>query len=115
MTEKTLTNRLISGKIIITALTFGAAGWLVLTVGIFIPIIGTEVFADPHELFITLGAALTGPIGGALVALLADSARPLSNFKTFAIIAHILGGLWMGFAYKTLVYRRLKIPLLLAG
>lgn len=115
MTEKSSPNRLISRPVIIAALAFGVAGWLTLKAGIFIPIIGTEVYADLHELFITLGAALSGPIGGAATALIADSARPPSDFKAVAIIAHILGGLWMGFAYKTLVYRRLKIPLLLAG
>lgn len=83
--------------------------------GIFIPIIGTEVNAAPHELFITLGAALTGPVGGALIALIADSARPISDFKPVAMVAHILGSLWMGLAYKHLVYRKLKYPLLLAG
>ena len=115
MAEKPSPNQLISGRIVITALLFGGAGWLVLSAGLLIPIIGTEVNADPHELFITLGAALTGPIGGAVVAFIADSARPSSNFKAIIILVHILGGLWMGLSYKTLVYQRLKMPLLLAG
>ena len=107
--------RLISRRIFFTALAFGFTGWLTLKAGIFIPIIGMEVYADLHELFITLGAALSGPIGGALTALIADSARPDSDFKTFAIVAHVVGGLWMGFAYKYLIYSRMKMPYLLAG
>jgi len=115
MTKKSAFNQFLSKKIIITALAFGAAGWLVLSVGLFIPVIGTEVNTDPHELFVTLGAALTGPVGAAMVALIADSARPQTATKPIAIIGHVLGGLWMGFVYKTLVYQRLKMPLLLAG
>ena len=115
MEEKTTFHRLVSRPVIISALAFGAAGWLTLKAGIFIPIIGTEVNADLHELFITLGAALSGPIGGAATAVIADSARPSSDFKSVAMIAHLVGGLWMGVGYKTLVYRRLKMPALLAG
>ncbi len=115
MTENSPPNRLISGKIIFAALVFGAAGWLVLAVGLFIPIIGTGINADPHELFITLGAAFTGPIGGLVVAFIADSARQASPLKPLLIIGHLLGGLWMGVAYKTLVFRRLQMPLLPVG
>ena len=115
MNQKIPFDRLLSRQVIITALAFGAAGWLTLKAGIYIPIIGTEVTADLHEMFITLGAALSGPLGGMAAAFIADSARPASNFKTVAIIAHVLGGLWMGAAYKLLVYRRMKMPVLLAG
>ena len=115
MAEKASFHRLVSRPVIISALAFGATGWMTLKAGIFIPIIGTEVYADLHELFITLGSALSGPIGGVVTALIADSARPASDFKPVAMIAHLVGGLWMGVAYKTLVYRRLKMPALLAG
>ena len=49
---------------------FGAAAFLVRWAGLTIPIIG-EVNIDPREMFVTLGAALTGPVGGLVIGFLA--------------------------------------------
>ena len=58
------------------ALFFGAAALAIVLGGLTIPIAGTEVVTDPRELFTVLGAALTGPVGGLIIGLLAGIAEP---------------------------------------
>lgn len=106
----------ISKAALLTALGFGMAALIVRAAGLRIPVVGTHVVSDPRELFVSLGAALTGPVGGMLCGLMANN---WFSEDSIAIIsdcsAHILGGLWMGLAYKNLVYARLKMPSLLLG
>jgi hypothetical protein len=106
----------ISKTALLTALGFGLAALLVRAANLRIPVVGTHVVSDPRELFVILGAALSGPIGGVLCGLMANN---WFNEDSIALIsdcsAHILGGLWMGLAYKNLVYARLKMPSLLLG
>ena len=64
--------RFFSVRILVTAVGFGVAGGLLLLAGLTIPIIGTQISIDPHEIFITLGAAFAGPVGGAITALISD-------------------------------------------
>lgn len=113
--DKLALGRLCSRRALIAAAIFGVAGWLVLAVELFVPIMGTQVNADPHEIFVTLGSAFTGPVGSLIVALIAESGRPRSASWPIIVLGHLAGGLWMGFSYKLLVYRRLTMPLLLAG
>ena len=60
----------ISKKIIATALIFGAATLTITEMGFMIPVIGSTAHTDPRELFLTLGAALSGPIGGIVIGLM---------------------------------------------
>ena len=116
MNERQTDNVLVSKTIILTALGFGLAALIVRAAGLRIPVFGTHIVSDPREFFVTLGGALTGPAGGVLCGLMANN---WFNEDSIALIsdssAHILGGLWMGLAYKNLVYARLKMPSLLLG
>lgn len=105
----------ISKECMVTALVFGAAALLVIWAKLFIPIPGTEAVTDPRELFVTVGAGLTGPIGGVLIGLMAGLLDPTPGWKLIVILAHAAGGAWMGFAYKKLVYERLQMPAMLLG
>ncbi|MBI2954187.1 MAG: GAF domain-containing protein [Chloroflexi bacterium] len=95
------------------ATIFGLGALAVVAAGLTIPIPGTDVVTDPRELFATIGAALTGPIGGVIVGILAGIREPVVVLPS--VIAHVLGGLWMGFAYRLLVYERLQTPRRFAG
>jgi hypothetical protein len=46
---------------------FSATAFLVRWAGLVIPVIGSEVNIDPREILVTLGAALTGPVGGLVI------------------------------------------------
>ncbi len=107
----------ISKRGLITTLAFGTAALLVMVTGLLIPVYGESIQIDPRELFVTLGSALTGPIGGIIIGFMAQSWFIGTNwsFRTVSMIIHILGGVWMGFSYKKLVHDKLKMPWLLLG
>ena len=76
--------------------------------------------SDPREVFTTLGAGLTGPLGGVIVGLFAGIGEafigiPEGRIPLASLVAHIAGGLWMGWAYKKLVYTRMQMPQLVLG
>lgn len=96
------------------AVLFGAVALLVVLAGLTIPIAGTSVVTDPREIFTTLGSALSGPVGGVLVGVLAGIREP-DGMAGPSLLAHVLGCVWVGWAYKHLVYRRLAMPALLLG
>ena len=107
----------LSRRGIITALGFGAAALMVMAAGLLIPVYGEAIRIDPRELFVTLGSALTGPIGGIIIGFMAHSwfAGEDWYFRIVSITIHVLGGLWMGISYKKLVHEKLKMPWLLLG
>ncbi len=110
----------VSLAVVVTALVFGALALSIVLAELIIPIPGTGVVTDPRELFTTIGAALTGPLGGLVVGILAGAGEaflgdPGSRIPLASLIAHIAGGLWMGFAYKKLVYERIEMPGMLLG
>ena len=93
---------------------FGLAALAVVTAGIVLPLPGIEVVTDPREIFTTLGAGLTGPVGGVIIGVLAGVNEP-GGIRWASILAHVAGGLWMGFSYKMLVHNRLNMPLRILG
>ncbi len=104
----------ISKTALLTALAFGIAALVIVLAGLTIPIPGSTVVTDPRELFTTVGAGLSGPIGGILIGILAGIAEP-GGIALASLLAHITGGIWMGFAYKKLVFERLQMPTRLLG
>ncbi len=90
------------------AAAFGGAALAIVLAGITIPIPGTVVVTDPREPFTTIGSALTGPIGGAIIGFLAGIAEP--GIPWASLLAHITGCVFMGLAYKHLVYERFESP-----
>jgi LytS/YehU family sensor histidine kinase len=94
---------MLSARQIGVAAAFGGAALAVVLAGITIPIPGTPVVTDPRELFTTIGASLTGPIGGIVIGILAGIAEP--GIPLASLLAHILGGIYSGFVYKNLSWR----------
>jgi hypothetical protein len=92
-------------KILIVSFIFGVIALGVVLGGLLLPIPGTNVKTDPRELFTTYGAAFSGPIGGIIVGILAGIAEP-NGIPLASLLGHIAGCLWMGFAYKKIIYKR---------
>jgi len=92
---------------------FGAAAFLVRWAGLAIPVIGPAAI-DPREVFVTLGAASTGPVGGLVIGLLAGLATIPVEVDPSSLVAHSVSGLLIGLLYK-LVYQRWRMPALLLG
>ena len=94
---------LLSARQVGVAAAFGGAALALVLAGVTIPIPGTPVVTDPREIFTTIGASLTGPIGGVVVGLLAGIAEP--GIPLASLLAHIVGGVFNGFAYKNFSWR----------
>lgn len=113
-------DRVISVRVIGVSIAFGLVALVIVLAELFVPIPGTGVVTDPREIFTTLGAALTGPVGGVIVGTLAGIGEafigiPAGRIPLASLIAHIAGGLWMGWAYKKLVFNRMQMPQLVLG
>ncbi len=101
-------------RTILTATAFGLAALAIVVAGLTIPIPGTGVVTDPREIFTTIGAGLTGPLGGIVIGIMAGIREP-GGVMLASLLGHVSGGLWMGFSYKTLVHNPLKMPASLLG
>src|SRR5688572_20394258 len=99
---------------IIVATIFGLAALAIVLAGFTIPIPGTEVVTDPREIFVSIGSALTGPLGAIIIGILAGVAEP-GGIPLASLLGHIAGALWMAFAYRKFVYERMQMPSRLIG
>jgi len=103
---------LLSARQVGVAAAFGGAALALVLAGVTIPIPGTPVVTDPREIFTTIGASLTGPIGGIVVGLLAGIAEP--GIPLASLLAHVVGGVFNGLVYKNFSWRfNTKKPLAL--
>ena len=94
---------LLSARQVGVAAAFGGAALALVLAGVTIPIPGTPVVTDPREIFTTIGASLTGPIGGIVIGILAGIAEP--GIPLASLLAHIVGGIYNGVVYKNLSWR----------
>ena len=101
---------------LLAVLGFSAAAFLVRWAGLTIPVAGSQLRVDPREIFVILGAAHTGPIGGAVIGFCAD--LPAASFVmgqgSYIVFTHIVSGFFLGWLYRQ-VYARWQMPALLAG
>src|ERR1044071_1096253 len=98
----------------IVAVVFGLIVLTIVLASFTIPIPGTGVVTDPREIFVTIGSALTGPLGALIIGIFAGIVEP-GGIPLARLLGHIAGGLWMAFMYKKFVYERLQMPARLAG
>lgn len=106
-------NSAISLRTLLASLGFGMAALAVVEAGLTLPMPGSGVVTDPGEVFTTTGASFTGPVGGALIGILAGFREP--EIPLASVLAHALGGLWMAFSFKFLVHERLEMPAKVLG
>src|SRR5688500_8652429 len=99
---------------LLVASVFGLVALTIVLAGFVIPIPGTGVVTDPREIFVTIGAAHTGPLGAIIIGILAGILEP-GGIPLASLLGHIAGALWMAFAYKKFVYERMEMPSRLIG
>jgi hypothetical protein len=93
----------LSARQVGVAAAFGGAALALVLAGVTIPIPGTPVVTDPREIFTTIGASLTGPMGGIVIGILAGIAEP--GIPLASLLAHIIGGIYSGFVYKNFAWK----------
>lgn len=94
---------ILSARQVGVAAAFGGAALALVLAGVTIPIPGTPVVTDPREIFTTIGASLTGPVGGVVIGLLAGIAEP--GIPLASLLAHVVGGVFNGLVYKNFSWR----------
>ena len=97
--------RLFSAKVLVTALAFGLAAAALVLAGVVVPVSGTTMVMDPREIFTTLGSALCGPAGAIIIAVLVSFVDPNVSLRPISFLYHLTGGLWVCFAYRSLIRR----------
>jgi PAS domain S-box-containing protein len=106
---------LFNKKIFFISIIFGLIALIVIVTDIFFTIPGTNLLTDPREIFVTIGAAITGPIGGILIGILASIYDPTKDLVFYITFQHIIGAFLTALFYKKLIYEKLAMPAFLLG
>ena len=104
---------LISVWLFLIATAFGCLALLVHLASLHLHVPGTNTVIDPGEIFVLIGAALTGPVGGAVIGILSGLGDPSAGLRLFVVVHNMLGAVWVGWAYKRLAHDRVPMPLML--
>jgi PAS domain S-box-containing protein len=102
-------------RLFLIAAAFGCMSLLVILASFHLQVPGTKILTDAREVFVLIGAALTGPIGGIVIGILAGLGDPNTELHFYIIANHVVGAVWVGWAYKRLVHDRIHMPLMLLG
>ncbi len=84
---------------LLVAIVFGLVALVFVALKITLPIPGTEFVSDPRELLVTLGSAISGPVGALIIGFLAGVADT-SETVLPSIVAHIVAGMFLAIAYR---------------
>ena len=87
------------------AFIFGLFSVTVIAVGLTLHIPSTPITSDVGGVFATMGSALTGPVGGALIGLMTGLLEPDPHLRLFVVIDKILAGIWIGSLYWVILRR----------
>src|SRR5512143_2400218 len=100
---------------ILIAILFGALTMLVLLARLSIPI--GRLSTDPREIFLTLGAAFSGPIGAIILCafMFLGATFNGSHVAITSTAAHLVSLILVAILYKEIVHKRMKMPLRLLG
>jgi PAS domain S-box-containing protein len=106
---------LFNKKIFFISIILGLIALIIIVSDIFFTIPGTNLLTDPREIFVTIGAAITGPIGGIIIGILASIYDPTKDLVLYVTFQHIISAIFTAFFYKKLVYEKLAMPTFLLG
>ena len=84
---------------VLVAVVFGLVALVFVALKITLPIPGTEFVSDPRELLVTLGSAISGPVGALIIGFLAGVADT-SETVLPSIVAHGVAGVFLAVAYR---------------
>ncbi len=110
-----LLNNFISIKSVLTAIFFGLVSMFTVLAGIHVYLPGSVSTTDPREIFNSIGSALTGPIGGIIISAISTLFAAPPEYKTYIFFTHFISAIWIGWAYKKLIYDKYEMPMLAFG
>jgi PAS domain S-box-containing protein len=103
--------RLLPLKPAILAIIFGLIKLLTVYLGIRVYLPGSIGSTDPGEIFNLIGAAITGPAGGIIISIISIIKVSQPDFRIYIFITHLVSIVFIGIAYKKLLYERYDMPL----
>ena len=93
-------------KSLLAGAIFGLAGLLVIVSDLYVLVPGTNLKSDAREIFVLLGAALTGPFGGALAGLVSTLMEPPPESQWSYMVGHVLTAMVVGWLYARYIATR---------
>ncbi|KAF0151881.1 MAG: multi-sensor hybrid histidine kinase [Ignavibacteria bacterium] len=100
---------------LIIALIAGSISLISIYANVHFYIPGTNVLSDAREIFNSLGAAISGPVGGFIIGTISCLISPSEEIKFYIIFQHWVSAVWIGWAYKKLIFEKMKMPELILG
>lgn len=101
--------KLVSKVNIITAFVFGLLAYLIVEFEIFYYVSGSRLISDPREIFVLIGSALTGPVGGLIIGIISTLSSPVPELYTYTMLQHIFGGVLIGLLYRRIYCRKINL------
>jgi LytS/YehU family sensor histidine kinase len=93
-------------RLLVVSVLFGLIGLLMIWAKLFIVIPGFKAITDARSVFVLLGAALTGPVGGVITGAISALADPPAETRWFSVANHAATAMFIGWAYVKFVVPR---------
>jgi PAS domain S-box-containing protein len=106
---------LFTWKSLSASVVCGLTAHLMLVSEVYIRIPGTQILTDPREIVVSLGAALSGPVGGIILGIFSGLYHAVPEFRIYVIMGHIVAAMAVGILYKMWLYERFRMPSMLFG
>jgi hypothetical protein len=95
--------RWVTGQGLLVAAVTGLIALVLVVLKITVPIPGTDIVTDLREVVVTLGAALSGPVGALLVGILAGFGEEQRDTVLASIVTHVVAGAVLAIIYWQLI------------
>jgi LytS/YehU family sensor histidine kinase len=112
MSRKT-DRRWFNWKVLLVSLFCGGVTMAIVWSGMTFPLFGEVIPTDPREIVVTLGGAMTGPVGAVIIGYMAGVLSKIP--EQLSSMSHIIAAVAVGLIYKKQVYERFKMPKRLAA
>jgi PAS domain S-box-containing protein len=106
---------LFTWKSLSASVVCGLTAHLMLVSEVYIRIPGTQILTDPREIVVSLGAALSGPVGAIILGIFSGLYHAVPEFRIYVIMGHIVAAVAVGILYKMWLYERFRMPSMLFG
>ena len=105
----------INVKNLIISIGLGLVGFFLVYNEVFFILPGTNLLTDLREIFVTISAALLGPIGGMITGILTSMYDPNPEIILYIIIQHIVPAVLLAIYYKKVIHKKLPMPFFVLG
>jgi PAS domain S-box-containing protein len=106
---KDIFRRIVTVPGLVLAVAAGVVAHALIQWGVRLPVAGTAFYTDPREVFMMLGAALSGPVGAAILSVFLGSASGAPGFIPYRVFAYLVSGILAAMGYRSLLQRRLPV------